>query len=366
MTKQIAVLPGDGIGPEVTSQATRLLDWINDEDDEIDLELTEYRAGGSSIDEHGEPLRDEVLSACQEADAILLGAVGGPKWDDMPVHKRPERALLQLREECELFANLRPAQIYEELVDRSPLKNEIAIETDFLVVRELTGGIYFSMPRGIEGNGDSRRGYNTLAYTEGEVKRITEVAIRAARERDEKITSLDKANVLESSKVWRETVEEVVPEDIELNHFYIDNASMQVIRDPGQFDVIVTGNLFGDIISDEAAQVCGSIGLLPSASLGEDTLGMYEPVHGSAPDIAGEGKANPLAAMLSVAMMCRYSLDAPEWGETIDDAVAEVINSGKRTVDLADEDDEPLSTEEMGEAVIDQLQREHSTAKGAV
>lgn len=366
MTKQIAVLPGDGIGPEVTEQATRLLEWIDGEDSSLNLTLTEYKVGGSSIDEHDEPLRDEVLSACQAADAIMLGAVGGPEWDDMPVHKRPERALLSLREECELFANLRPAQIYEDLVGRSPLKNEIAIETDFLVVRELTGGIYFSMPRGIEGAGDSRRGYNTLAYTEKEVRRITEVAIRAAREREGKITSIDKANVLESSKVWRETVEDEVPEDIDLNHFYVDNASMQLIQDPGQFDVIVTGNLFGDIMSDEAAQVCGSIGLLPSASLGEGTLGMYEPVHGSAPDIAGEEKANPLAAILSTAMMLRYSLDEPEWAEAIDDAVSAVINDGKRTIDLASADDEPLSTSEMGDAVIEQIKQEQTELKGAV
>lgn len=360
MTKKIAVLPGDGIGPEVTNQVLRVLQWIEDHDESIDWELEEYEVGGTSIDKHDEPLQDEVLAECKKADAIYLGAVGGPKWDDLPVHKRPEKALLRLREECELFANLRPARIYEELVDRSPLKNEIAVETDFLVVRELTGGVYFSLPRGVEGNGSGRRGYNTMAYTEGEVERITEVAIRAARKREGKIHSIDKANVLECSKVWRETVKQIIPDDIELSHFYVDNASMQLIQNPGQFDVIVTGNLFGDILSDEAAQICGSIGLLPSASLGDGNLGMYEPVHGSAPDIAGEGVANPLASILSAAMMLRYSLDQTDWADVIEDSVSEFIKQGHRTTDLADPGEKSLGTEEAGSKVIELMENQIS------
>ena len=357
MTKQIAVLPGDGIGPEVTKQVIRLLRWIEDQDESVDWELNKYDVGGISIDRHDEPLRDQVLSDCKQADAIFLGAVGGPKWDELPVHKRPEKALLRLREECELFANLRPARIYEELVDRSPLKNKIAVQTNFLVVRELTGGIYFSMPRGVEGKGPGRRGYNTMAYTADEIERITEVAVRAAREREGKIHSIDKANVLETSKVWRGTVEKTVPEDIELGHFYVDNASMQLIQDPGQFDVILTGNLFGDILSDEAAQICGSIGLLPSASLGDGHLGMYEPVHGSAPDIAGEGIANPLAAILSTAMMLRYSLDQSEWALTIEESVRTFIKQGHRTFDLAAGKDEAFNTRETGEKVLELMEK---------
>lgn len=355
MTDKIAVLPGDGIGPEIMNEALNVLDWIDEQDPEFDLTWEEYTVGGESIDRHDTPLRSEVLQAAQDSAGILLGAVGGPKWDDLPVNQRPEQALLKLRKECELYANLRPAKVYPPLVEGSPLKNELASGADLLIVRELTGGLYFSLPRGIEGAGESRRGYNTLSYSRKEVRRITEVAVEAAQKRDGKLTSVDKANVLESSKLWREVVEEVVADEVELDHLYVDNAAMQLILDPGQFDVLLTGNLFGDILSDAASQISGSIGLLPSASLGQGKLGMYEPVHGSAPDLAGDGKANPLAMILSVAMMCRYSLDHSRWAEKIETAVENVIESGLRTADIAEADAEVLTTGEMGEAVLEEL-----------
>lgn len=355
MSYKINVLPGDGIGPEVTAEALKVLDWIENNDSDLQFEKEEFKVGGESIDEFGEPLRPEVLENCQEADAILLGAVGGPKWDDLPVRNRPEQALLQLRKECEFYANLRPVKIYESLIEGSPLKNELAEGADLLIVRELTGGLYFSLPRGMEGSGKKRRGFNTLSYSAYEVERITEVAIEAARHRDGRLTSVDKANVLESSKLWRETVNEKVPEDIELNHLYVDNASMQLILDPAQFDVIVTGNMFGDILSDEASQISGSIGLLPSASLGEGSKGMYEPVHGSAPDIAGQQKANPLATILSLAMMFRYSLDSPRWAEKIENAVEKTVESGRLTADLAADVESSVSTAEVGDEVLKHL-----------
>lgn len=358
MTSDIAVLPGDGIGPEVIDQAKRLLRRIDSEDPDLDLSWQDYLVGGASLDEHDTPLRQETLEEVQEADAILLGAVGGPKWDDNPVEKRPEKALLRLREACGLFANLRPVTVYPSLVSGSPLKDDLASRTDLLIVRELTGGIYFSDPRGIEGEGRDRRGFNTLRYSFEEIERITGVALEAARERDGELTSVDKANVLESSRVWREAVKEVATDDISLNHLYVDNAAMQLIRDPGQFDVIVTGNLFGDILSDAAAQLPGSIGLLPSASLRDDSFGMYEPVHGSAPDIAGQSAANPVATLLSVAMMFRYSLDASGWADRIESAVESVLEAGHRTGDLAAEGEEPESTESMGDAVLEALEQQ--------
>lgn len=355
MTTDIAVLPGDGIGPEVVEQGLAVLRAIEEMDQNVTLEVSSYPVGGASLDQHGTPLTDDVLESVKGSDAILLGAVGGPKWDDNPVEKRPEKALLRLRKDCELFANLRPARVYPSLLESSPLKNDIARRTDFLIVRELTGGIYFSEPRGIDGEGRNRRGYNTLSYNYEEIERITRVALEAARKRSGQLTSVDKANVLESSRVWRETVVEVVPDDVELNHLYVDNAAMQIIADPGQFDVVVTGNLFGDILSDAAAQLPGSIGLLPSASLGETELGMYEPVHGSAPDIAGEGKANPLATILSVAMMLRYSMDRDDWATRIEEAVEDVLDEGHRTPDIATDSDEVVGTETMGEAVLERL-----------
>lgn len=358
MTSAIAVLPGDGIGPEVMDQAERLLEWINSEDPDLDLFWREHLVGGASLDEHDTPLRNETLEEVQKADAILLGAVGGPKWDDNPVEKRPEKALLRLRESCGLFANLRPVTVYPSLVSGSPLKDDLASNTDLLIVRELTGGIYFSDPRGIEGEGTEREGYNTLRYSYKEIERITEVAVEAARERDGQLTSIDKANVLDSSRVWREVVKETVSDDVSLNHLYVDNAAMQLIRDPGQFDVVVTGNLFGDILSDAAAQLPGSIGLLPSASLRDDSFGMYEPVHGSAPDIAGESAANPLATLLSVGMMFRYSLGESGWADRIETAVESVLEAGYRTGDLAKEGEEAETTESMTDAVLNELKEQ--------
>ncbi len=357
MPDQITVLPGDGIGPEIMEEALKILEWISEQDSNLDITWDEYIVGGESIDRHDTPLKEEILTQAQDSTAILLGAVGGPKWDDLPVNQRPEQALLRLRKDCELYANLRPVKVFPALVESSPLKNKLAADADLLIVRELTGGLYFSLPRGIEGAGESRRGYNTLAYSQKEVTRITKVARRAAEKRSGKLTSVDKANVLESSKLWREVVEATVTSDVELDHLYVDNAAMQLILDPGQFDVLLTGNLFGDILSDAASQISGSIGLLPSASLGEGRLGMYEPVHGSAPDIAGSGKANPLAMIMSLAMMFRYSLETPEWAEKIETAVAKVINRGKRTVDIADDESEILSTREMGETVLEQLKK---------
>lgn len=357
MTFRLAVLEGDGIGPEVVGEALRVLDWIEEHDPAFEIRRTSLPVGGTSIDRTGRPLTDDTLEEVKGSDAVLLGAVGGPKWDDLPVERRPEKALLALRRECELFANLRPARVHPALVDRSPLRADRARETDFLIVRELTGGLYFSEPRGIEGSGDARRGFNTLSYRQDEVQRITRVAVDAARKRDGDLTSVDKANVLESSRVWRETVESTIPSELELNHLYVDNAAMQIIRDPGQFEVIVTGNLFGDILSDAAAQLCGSIGLLPSASLGEAPPYLYEPVHGSAPDIAGKGVANPLATVLSLAMMFRYSLEREDWAARIEDAVGSVLSDGLRTADLADDPADAASTRETGSAVLEALRR---------
>lgn len=357
MTWKLAVLQGDGIGPEVVSEALRVLEWIEDHDSKLEVERYPFDVGGASIDQTGHPLPESVLEDILTCDAILLGAVGGPKWDELPVERRPEKALLALRQHGKLFANLRPVRVHSDLVDRSSLKAELAGRTDFLIVRELTGGLYFSEPRGIDGEGKSRRGYNTLAYSYEEVERIAEVAVNASRRRSRKLTSVDKANVLESSQVWRETVTETVPSDVDLDHLYVDNAAMQMIRDPGQFDVVVTGNLFGDILSDAAAQLCGSLGLLPSASLGEHPPFLYEPVHGSAPDIAGEGTANPLATILSLAMMFRYSFDREDWAAAIERSVDQVLSDGLRTADLGGESGETASTKEAGKAVLKALQR---------
>ncbi len=357
MSHKITVLPGDGIGPEIMDETLRLLEWIVERDPQLDLIWEEFPIGGASLEQYDKPLLPEVLKAAKNSSAILLGAVGDPRWDDLPVNRRPEAALLNLRKQCGLYANLRPARIYSELVESSPLKNHRAAGADLVIVRELTGGIYFSLPRGIEGTGEHRRGFNTLSYTREEVVRITEVAVEIARQRSGKITSIDKANVLESSKLWREVVTETVPDDIQLNHLYVDNAAMQLVLDPCQFDVIVTGNMFGDILSDIASQISGSIGLLPSASLRDGALGMYEPVHGSAPDIAGTGMANPLAMILSLAMAFRYSLDAVGWADKIEKAVDQVIASGKRTADLARDNEPALNTTEIGQAVRERLQQ---------
>ncbi len=310
MSKNVLILPGDGIGPEIVAEARRVLELVNEQDN-LALELSEARVGGCAIDADGVPLPEATLNAAKDADAILLGAVGGPKWDTNPDFQiRPEKGLLGIRSNLELFGNLRPAILYPQLADASSLKPEIVAGLDILIVRELTGGIYFGQPRGVrEKEGGIREGYNTYVYDENEIRRIGRVAFEAARARNKRLCSVDKANVLEVTVLWREIMDELSKEypDVELSHMYVDNAAMQLVRAPKQFDVMVTGNMFGDILSDAAAMLTGSIGMLPSASLDESGKGMYEPCHGSAPDIAGQGIANPLATILSAAMMLRYS-----------------------------------------------------------
>ena len=340
---KIVFLPGDGIGPEIGAAAARVLAEIGD------FEITEHLIGGASIDEHGTALTDDVLETCRQADAVLLCAVGGPKWDTTdPDQPRPEQGLLGLRKGLGLFANLRPVRPSESLLEASPLRRERIEGTDLLVVRELTGGIYFG-----ESGRDGDRAHDDCAYTVEEIERIARVAFEAAGERNGHLTSVDKANVLETSRLWRETVTTLAPEygQIELDHLLVDNAAMQLVSNPTGFDVIVTENLFGDILSDEAAMLTGSLGMLPSASLGEDGPGLYEPVHGSAPDIAGTGKANPLATLLSVAMMLKYGLGMHEEAAKLDAAVDSALTQGLRTPDLGGE----TTTEEMTEAVLQSL-----------
>ncbi|WP_028989192.1 3-isopropylmalate dehydrogenase [Thermithiobacillus tepidarius DSM 3134] len=359
MSKKIAVLPGDGIGPEIVAEAVKVLAYLRDEQG-LDISMAEAPVGGAAIDATGVPLPDSTLQLALNADAVLLGAVGGPKWEPLPHAVRPERGLLGLRKRLDLFANLRPATVYPQLVAASPLKPELVSGIDILVVRELTGDIYFGEPRGVERLPDgSRRGYNTMVYSEAEIARIAHVAFKAARGRQKKVCSVDKANVLETTELWREVVTEIGRRDypdVELSHMYVDNAAMQLIRWPRQFDVIVTGNIFGDILSDEASQLTGSIGMLPSASLG-DKYGMYEPIHGSAPDIAGQGIANPIATILSAAMMLRYSLNEPVWAERIEAAVSRVLDQGLRTPDIYAEGTRKVGTAEMGDAILAALRQ---------
>ena len=352
----IAVLPGDGIGEEVTTEAVRVIEKLNAAMD-AGFECQHVPVGGTAYDLHGTPLPEETLSTAREADAILLGAVGGPKWESAPRELRPERALLGLRSELSLFSNLRPAILFPELADASTLKPEVVSGLDIMIVRELTGGIYFGGPRGIEEVDGQRRGFNTMEYTESEIERIAHSAFKAAMQRDKKLCSVDKANVLEVSELWREIVTKLSAEDpeVELSHMYVDNACMQLVRAPKQFDVILTTNMFGDILSDAASMLTGSIGMLPSASLDAGGKGMYEPVHGSAPDIAGQGVANPLATILSVAMMLRYTFDEKERADKIENAVKRVLASGMRTADLARDGESPVSTSAMGQAVLDEL-----------
>ena len=342
---RIALLPGDGIGPEIAEAAYRVLQAIDD------FEIAEHAIGGASIDEHGTALTEQALEACRESDAVLLCAVGGPKWDTTdPDAPRPEQGLLGLRKGLGLFANLRPVRPSEPLLDASPLKRERIEGTDLLVVRELTGGIYFG-----DSARDGDRAHDDCAYTVGEIERIARVAFEAAGERRGHLTSVDKANVMETSRLWRETVTRLAPEyeEIELDHLLVDNAAMQLVSRPAEFDVLVTENLFGDILSDEAAMLTGSLGMLPSASLGEKGPGLFEPVHGSAPDIAGTGKANPLATLLSVAMMLRYGLGMHEEAGRLDAAVESALAQGLRTPDLAaGEGTREVGTEEMVDAVI--------------
>lgn len=354
MSKSVLLLPGDGIGPEIVAEAEKVLHKVNDKFN-LGLAFETALVGGAAIDETGVPLPEVTLSKAREADAILLGAVGGPKWDALEMAKRPEKGLLGLRSNLELFANLRPAILYPQLASASSLKPEVVSGLDIMIVRELTGGIYFGQPRGVrELENGERQGFNTYVYSESEIRRIGRVAFEAAQQRNKKLCSVDKANVLEVTVLWREIMEDLAKEypDVELSHMYVDNAAMQLVRAPKQFDVIVTGNMFGDILSDEAAMLTGSIGMLPSASLNADKQGMYEPCHGSAPDIAGQGIANPLATILSAAMMLRYSLQAEEAAEAIEVAVSKVLDQGLRTADIMSEGSEKVSTRDMGEAVL--------------
>jgi len=354
MSKTIAILPGDGIGPEIIVEAVKVLEIINILF-ELDLHQEEGLIGGAAIDATGQPLPPETLELVKKADAVLLGAVGGPKWESLEIANRPEKGLLGLRSELQLFANLRPALLFPELANASTLKPEIVKGLDILIVRELTGGIYFGQPRGIHtlDNGE-RQGFNTLVYNESEIERIARIAFESAQKRQKRLCSVDKANVLEATELWREIVTRVSKDypNVQLTHLYVDNAAMQLVRAPKQFDVIVTTNMFGDILSDLASQLTGSIGMLPSASLDANNKGMYEPIHGSAPDIAGQNIANPLATILSVAMMLRYTLNKPELASMVENAVSQVLRDGLRTKDIQDEGKKAASTSEMGEAVV--------------
>ncbi|WP_097461580.1 3-isopropylmalate dehydrogenase [Mangrovitalea sediminis] len=354
MSKKVLLLPGDGIGPEIVTEAEKILRKVN-EQFSLGLTFDQALVGGAAIDATGIPLPEETLEKAKQSDAILLGAVGGPKWDKLEMARRPEKGLLGLRSNLQLFANLRPAILYPQLAAASSLKPEVVSGLDILIVRELTGGIYFGQPRGVRDleNGE-RQGFNTYVYSESEIRRIGRVAFEAAQQRNGKLCSVDKANVLEVTVLWREIMDELAKEypDVELSHMYVDNAAMQLVRAPKQFDVLVTGNMFGDILSDEAAMLTGSIGMLPSASLNAEKQGMYEPCHGSAPDIAGQGIANPLATILSAAMMLRYSLQADAAALAIETAVSQVLDQGLRTADIYAEGCERVTTQQMGEAVL--------------
>jgi 3-isopropylmalate dehydrogenase len=355
MSKKILILPGDGIGPEIMQHVVRLLGAVR-EHCGVELDLEERLVGGAAIDAEGAPLSEATREAARAADAILLGAVGGPKWDDLPTAERPERGLLALRSGLGLFANLRPAILFPQLAAASSLKPELVAGLDILILRELTGGIYFGEPRGIETLDDgTRRGFNTYVYSEPEIRRIARLGFETARRRGGRLCSVDKANVLEVTALWREIVDDVAQDfpDVELSHMYVDNAGMQLVRAPKQFDVIVTGNMFGDILSDVAAMLTGSLGMLPSASLNESGQGMYEPVHGTAPDIAGRNSANPLATLLSVAMMFRHSLDEAAVADALERAVGDVLDAGLRTADIAASGETSIGTDAMTDAVID-------------
>ena len=356
--KKILILPGDGIGPEVMGEVRRVLDWFKDKRGAA-LECTEDAVGGAAYDTYGTPLAESTLKAALNADAVLLGAVGGAKWANVPYDKRPEAGLLALRKKLGLFANLRPAIVFDALIEASTLKPNVITGLDIMIVRELTGGVYFGEPRGIFdlGKGD-RRGVNTQVYTTSEIKRVARIAFELARKRHNKVCSCEKSNVMESGLLWREEVTKLHAakyKDVELSHMYADNCAMQLLRAPTQFDVILTDNLFGDILSDEAAMLTGSLGMLPSASLGEGKAAMYEPIHGSAPDIAGKDIANPLASILSAAMMFRYSFGWADEAAMIEAAVRAVLNSGIRTADILSEGLKPVGTRDMGGAVVQAL-----------
>ncbi|GJL81987.1 MAG: 3-isopropylmalate dehydrogenase [marine bacterium B5-7] len=354
---KILVLPGDGVGPEVTAVACDVLKAVAA--DNLELDIQQALIGGSAIDESGDPLPPATLDLARDADAILLGAVGGPKWENIDRAIRPERGLLKIRQELDLFSNLRPAILFPQLAAASSLHAPLVAGLDLMIVRELTGGIYFGHPRGIEVNeAGERRGFNTLEYTESEIRRIAHSAFQIAMQRDRRVVSVDKANVLECSELWREVMEDTAREypDIALSHMYVDNAAMQLIREPKQFDVMVTTNLFGDILSDAAAMLTGSIGMLPSASLNEESRGLFEPIHGSAPTIAGQDRANPLATVLSVSMMFRYSLKRGDLADRIDQAVSAILDEGIRTEDIASADTITVGTREMGQRLVKKIQ----------
>ena len=360
MTKQyrITLLPGDGIGSEIITVAVDVLNVVGKQYD-IEFQFTKALIGGAAIDETGAPLPSETLDTCRQSDSILLAAIGGYKWDNLPREQRPETGLLALRSGLGLFANLRPATILPQLIDASSLKREIVEGVDIMVVRELTGGIYFGKPKGIFATETGeKRGVNTMAYTEAEIDRIVKLGFETAQKRRGKLCSVDKANVLDVSQLWRDRITAMATQypNIELSHLYVDNAAMQLVRDPKQFDTIVTGNLFGDILSDAAAMLTGSIGMLPSASLSADGPGVYEPVHGSAPDIAGQDKANPLAQVLSAAMMLRYGLNEPEAATKIEQAVTQVLDAGYRTGDIISEGMKAVGCKGMGEALLKVLE----------
>jgi 3-isopropylmalate dehydrogenase len=356
--KKIAILPGDGIGPEVMDEAIKILDAIRKKY-HIQLSYEVADVGGTAIDKHGSALPDQTLQLCESSDAILLGSVGGPRWESLPPEKQPERAaLLPLRKHFELFCNLRPAKVFQALVGSSPLRPEIVGNGfDILCVRELTGGIYFGRPKGRNGSGPEEKAFDTMVYTRQEIERIAETAFSLARTRRKRVTSVDKANVLSSMVLWREVVSDVGRKynDVELNHLYIDNATMQLVKDPHKFDVLLCGNMFGDILSDECAMLTGSMGLLPSASINEKSFGLFEPAGGSAPDIAGKGIANPLAQILSAAMMLRISLDFEDAATAIEQAVADVLEAGILTADIAVDKNHAVGSSEMGDAIVERI-----------
>ena len=353
MAHKLLILPGDGIGPEIIGATLQVLEALH-RDYGFDAEWQEALLGGCAVDANGKPLPDETLAAAQSVDAILLGAVGGPQYDKLDRPLRPERGLLALRRELELFANLRPALLYPQLAAASTLRADVVAGLDIMILRELTGGIYFGQPRGIEIRDNERVGFNTLVYRESEIERIVRAGCEIAMKRNKKLCSVDKANVLEVSELWREVAERVAKDypEIELSHMYVDNAAMQLVRAPKQFDVVVTSNMFGDILSDCAAMLTGSIGMLPSASLDANGKGLYEPIHGSAPDIAGRNRANPLATILSLAMMLRYTLNQPELAQRVENAVGKVLDQGLRTADIMGEGMTQVGTREMGAAVV--------------
>ena len=362
--RKILLLPGDGVGPEVTNEVKKIITWLNSKKS-LDFEIDEDLAGGASYDAHGTPITDEVFYKALESEVVILGAVGGPKWDNLEFSKKPERALLKLRKELKLFANLRPAICFKQLVDASTLKPEIVSGLDIMIVRELTGGIYFGEPRGIKpiDNGE-RKGINTHTYTSSEIVRVARVAFDLAKKRSNKVTSCEKSNVMEAGQLWKEEVQTLHDEEfkeVELNHMLADNCAMQLLRNPKQFDVIVTDNLFGDMLSDQASMLTGSLGLLPSASLGAknkdgEMRAMYEPIHGSAPDIAGKGIANPIATILSFAMALRYSLDLDKEADNLEKAVQDVLNDGLRTKDIIKKGTKEMSTTQISDEIISKIQ----------